>query len=364
MHSMTRAVDVGKTRSAKRTDFRFIDLFAGIGGVRQAFEQQDGRCVFTSEWDKFAQVTYRAKFPSDDHELVGDIRQVPREDIPEHEVLLAGFTCQPFSLASVSKKNSLGQAHGSADPTQGTFFHEIKSTLEYWEPDAFMLENVKHLLNDDGGRTFDVVHSALVDLGYDVHYKVIDAAHFFPQHRERIIIVGFKRQTDFTWDDLCLPAATKQMEDVLHRTDGREPMVENDGNRFSDHDSNLVQPKYTLSERFWTYLQGYVEKLRKSGNGFGYGLMGHQSVSRTLSARYRKDGSEILVQQEGSVPRRLTPRECARLIAFPDSFVIPVSDVQPCRQFGNSVVFPAAADVARIMVPQRSCSTLALRIGA
>ena len=361
---MTRAVNGGKTRGAKRTDFRFIDLFAGIGGIRQAFEQQGGRCVFTSEWDKFAQVSYRANFPSDDHELVGDIRQVSREDIPEHEVLLAGFPCQPFSLAGVSKKNSLGRAHGFADPTQGTLFHEIKSILEHREPDAFMLENVKHLLNHDGGRTFDVVHSTLVDLGYDVHYKVIDGAHFVPQHRERIIIVGFKHQTDFNWDDLRLPAATKRMDDVLHRTDGREPTVTNDGNRFFDYDLDLVQPKYALSERLWTYLQGYAEKHRKAGNGFGYGLVGRQSVSRTLSARYHKDGSEILVEQEGSVPRRLTPRECARLMGFPDSFVIPVSDTQAYRQFGNSVVVPAVAEVARIMVPHLSRSTLALKIGA
>jgi DNA (cytosine-5)-methyltransferase 1 len=361
---MTKVVRRSGGRSIGNQSFEFIDLFAGIGGIRQAFERHGGRCVFTSEWDKFAQVTYKANFPKDHHDLVGDIRQVSRRDIPEHDVLLAGFPCQPFSLAGVSKKNSLGRAHGFDDPTQGTLFHEIKSILEHHEPSAFMLENVKHLLRHDGGRTFEVVHSTLVDLGYDVHFRVIDGARFVPQHRERIIIVGFKHQTDFTWDDLNLPAASKRMDAVLHRTDGREPRVRIDGDRFFNHELNEVQSKYTLSERLWEYLQGYAEKHRKAGNGFGYGLVGRDSLSRTLSARYHKDGSEILVEQETSVPRRLTPRECARLMGFPDSFIIPVSDTQAYRQFGNSVVVPAVAEVARIMVPHLTSQASALKKGA
>jgi DNA (cytosine-5)-methyltransferase 1 len=361
---MAKVVRRSEGRSTGKSSFEFIDLFAGIGGIRRAFEQQGGRCVFTSEWDKFARVTYEANFPEDHHELVGDIRQVAREDIPSHDLLLAGFPCQPFSLAGVSKKNSLGRAHGFADPTQGTLFHEIKSILEYHEPEAFMLENVKHLLRHDGGRTFEVVHSTLIDLGYDVHCRVIDGAHFVPQHRERIIIVGFKHRTDFTWDDLDLPVANKRMDAVLHRTDGREPFVESDSDRFFNHDLDEVQPKYTLSEHLWEYLQSYAEKHRKAGNGFGYGVVGRDSLSRTLSARYHKDGSEILVEQGTSVPRRLTPRECARLMGFPDSFVIPVSDTQAYRQFGNSVVVPAVAEVARIMVPHLTNRVSTLKKGA
>lgn len=351
-------------RRISNSSFDFIDLFAGIGGIRTAFERHGGRCVFTSEWDKFAQVTYKANFSDDHHEVAGDIREMPRKDIPRHDVLLAGFPCQPFSLAGVSKKNSLGRAHGFEDPTQGTLFHEIKSILEYHEPSAFMLENVKHLLRHDGGRTFEVVHSTLVDLGYDVYFKVIDGAHFVPQHRERIIIVGFKTRTDFTWDDLCLPTAEKRMDAVLHLTDGREPRIMIDGSRYFDHESNEVQPKYTLSHRLWEYLQGYAEKHRKAGNGFGYGLVRQDSVARTLSARYHKDGSEILVEQEDGRPRRLTPRECARLMGFPDSFVIPVSDTQAYRQFGNSVVVPAIAEVARIMVPHLRSGSAVLEKGA
>jgi len=361
---VTKAIQATRVRTSRKKSFRFIDLFAGIGGIRRAFEKEGGECVFTSEWDKFAQVTYKSNYPNDDHCFVGDIRQVAKDEIPEHDVLLAGFPCQPFSLAGVSKKNSLGRAHGFADLTQGTLFHEIKLILEHREPNAFMLENVKHLLSHDGGRTFDVVRSTLVDLGYEVHHRVIDGAHFVPQHRERIIIVGFKQKSAFTWDDLRLPTPGKRMGGILHQTDGHEPVNSIDGDRYFNHELHQVQPKYTLSDHLWRYLQGYAEKHRKAGNGFGFGLVDRDSVARTLSARYHKDGSEILVAQGLSAPRRLTPRECARLMGFPESFVIAVSDTQAYRQFGNSVVVPAISEVARILVPHVLTHAPILEIGA
>jgi DNA (cytosine-5)-methyltransferase 1 len=277
----------------------------------------------------------------------------PAEDVPDHDVLLGGFPCQPFSIAGVSKKNSLGRPHGFECTTQGTLFFDVARMIATKRPAAFLLENVKNLLSHDKGNTFDVILQTLRNqLGYDVHYKVIDGQHFTPQHRERIIIVGFREKTGFSWDDLRLPTDAPRLASILHKTDGTEPDLEWDEDRFFDHKKRGVQPKYTLTPNLWTYLQCYAEKHRAAGNGFGFGMAFPDSVTRTLSARYHKDGSEILVYQgKTKRPRRLTPRECARLMGFPDTFKIPVSDTQAYRQFGNSVVMPVMQEVARIMVP-------------
>jgi DNA (cytosine-5)-methyltransferase 1 len=337
------------------TNTRIIDLFAGIGGIRMGFESHGGQCVFTSEWNDFSQKTYQENFRDGaaQHTLIGDIVTFPAEAVPEHDILLGGFPCQPFSIAGVSKKNALGRPHGFECATQGTLFFDVARIIATRRPAAFLLENVKNLLSHDKGRTFDVILQTLRDeLGYEVHYRVIDGAHFTPQHRERIIIVGFRGKTSFSWDDLRLPEEGPRLSSILHRTDGSEPVLPWDGDRFFDHAARQVQPKYTLTPKLWTYLQNYAEKHRAAGNGFGYGMAYPQSVTRTLSARYHKDGSEILVYQgEKKRPRRLTPRECARLMGFPDTYRIPVSDTQAYRQFGNSVVVPVMREVARIMLP-------------
>lgn len=344
------------TQRSHRSDFTFIDLFAGIGGIRKAFEHIGGECVFTSEWDTYAQKTYSANFRNDNHELAGDITAFKdaKNEIPAHDVLLAGFPCQPFSIAGVSKKNSLGRAHGFADETQGTLFFDVARILSDHRPKAFLLENVKNLMSHDKGRTFDVIKRTLTEeLGYRIHCKVIDAQHFVPQHRERIVIVGFREETDFDWETVLLPPkGIHTMKDILHRTDGTEPYLEQDGDRFFDHGKREVNAKYTLTPKLWEYLQNYAEKHRQKGNGFGFGLVGPDSVARTLSARYYKDGSEILVDQgKGKNPRRLTPRECARLMGLGDDFIIPVSDTRAYKQFGNSVVMPVFKAVAEAMKP-------------
>jgi DNA (cytosine-5)-methyltransferase 1 len=331
--------------------FTFIDLFAGIGGIRMGFEALGGHCVFTSEWNTFAQKTYLANFPaSESHILAGDITQIDESDIPDHDVLLAGFPCQPFSIAGVSKKNALGRPHGFECTTQGTLFFDVARIIAKKQPKAFLLENVKNLLSHDKGNTFRVILETLRDeLGYEVHYKVIDGQRFTPQHRERIIIVGFRGETKFSWDDLKLPAAGPKLSSILHPQDGSEIIEE----PFTSGDKGKINPKYTLTENLWKYLQAYKEKHSAAGNGFGFGLVTGESVTRTLSARYYKDGSEILVSQGSRKrPRRLTPRECARLMGYPDTFKIPVSDTQAYRQFGNSVVVPVISAVADIMVPQ------------
>lgn len=267
--------------------------------------------------------------------------------------LLGGFPCQPFSIAGVSKKNSLGRPHGFECTTQGTLFFDVARIIATKRPKAFLLENVKNLLSHDKGNTFNVILKTLRDeLGYDVHYKIIDGQHFTPQHRERIIIVGFREKTDFSWDALQLAEEGPRLNSILHKTDGSEPVLPWDEDRFFNHKQQVVQPKYTLTPKLWAYLQAYAEKHRAAGNGFGFGMVYPDSVTRTLSARYYKDGSEILVYQgKNKRPRRLTPRECARLMGFPDTFRIPVSDTQAYRQFGNSVVMPVMREVASIMVP-------------
>lgn len=331
--------------------FRFVDLFAGIGGIRHGFELHGGRCVFTSEWNSFAQKTYLANYPHQPgHQLVGDITRVDADDVPDHDLLLAGFPCQPFSIAGVSKKNALGRPHGFECTTQGTLFYDVARIIATKRPKAFLLENVKNLLSHDKGKTFATILQVLrKELGYEVQYKVIDGRCFVPQHRERIIIVGFREPCGFSWDDLRLPDQGPKLATILHPQDGSEA-AEAPGTVGS---KATVDKKYTLTPNMWAYLQGYAEKHRAAGNGFGFGLVDGESVARTLSARYYKDGSEILVSQGARKrPRRLTPRECARLMGFPDTFKIPVSDTQAYKQFGNSVVVPAVAEVARIMVPR------------
>lgn len=314
----------------EKADFTFIDLFAGIGGMRLAYEKAGGHCVYSSEWEKYCQQTYFANFGEQPN---GDITKVDADTIPDHDILVAGFPCQPFSIAGVSKKNSLGRATGFEDKTQGTLFFDVCRILKAKRPKAFMLENVKNLCSHDHGRTFKVILESLEELDYEVFYKILDGQNFVPQHRERIIIVGFDRKRygeNISFDFSIVPASPKPvMDDIL--------------------DSN-VAARYTLSDKLWQYLQGYAEKHKAAGNGFGYGIAARDGVSRTLSARYYKDGSEILIEQPGQNPRRLTPRECARLQGFPDSFKIVVSDTQAYRQFGNSVVVPLMSSVAELVV--------------
>lgn len=346
---------------ADNAAFRFIDLFAGIGGIRMAFEELGGQCVFTSEWDSYAQKTYIENYPGG-HSINGDITKIDAADIPDHDVLLGGFPCQPFSIAGVSKKNALGRAHGFADETQGTLFFDVCRIIEKKQPRAFLLENVKNLMSHDKGRTFDVIKRALDDLGYDIHTRIIDGAHFVPQHRERIMIVGFRKadRISFDWSAQPLPAKGRRtMAEILHKTDGSEAKLAWDGDRFFNHAKGQVDSKYTLSDKLWSYLQGYAAKHKAAGNGFGFGLVYPDSVARTLSARYYKDGSEILVHQgDGINPRRLTPRECARLMGFPDSFKISVSDTRAYKQFGNSVVVDVIRYVAKLMHPGLNADSL------
>ena len=323
---------LSQQKSQKKVDasFTFIDLFAGIGGMRIAFDHAGGHCVYSSEWNKYSQQTYLANFGEQPE---GDITQVDANSIPDHDILVAGFPCQPFSIAGVSKKQSLGRATGFEDKTQGTLFFDVCRILKAKRPKAFMLENVKNLCSHDKGRTFQVIRESLEELDYEIFYKVLDGQNYVPQHRERILIVGFDRERygdkiDFEFN--LTPHVPKPvMRDILDEE---------------------VADKYTLSDKLWTYLQNYAAKHRAAGNGFGYGIAPLDGVSRTLSARYYKDGSEVLIAQEGKNPRRLTPRECARLQGFPDTFKIPVSDTQAYKQFGNSVVVPLMGEVAKLIV--------------
>lgn len=316
--------------------FSFIDLFAGIGGIRIGFEHIGGECVFTSEWDKYARKTYATNFGVDERDIAGDIWDVRLEEIPQHDVLVAGFPCQPFSLAGVSKKNALGRAHGFACDAQGTLFFRIAEILNAFKPSAFMLENVKNLVSHNDGHTFRVIKHVLEDeLGYKISPKVIDGKRWTPQHRQRIYIVGFRDDVKFEWPD---------------ESQWPEPGKIKVGSILED--SRRVDPKYTLSNQLWKYLKDYKSKHARAGHGFGCSVVTPNDTTRTLSARYFKDGSEILVSRgRGRNPRRLTPRECARLMGFDEDFILPVSDTQLYRQFGNSVVVPAVKAVAEAMRP-------------
>lgn len=333
--------------------FNFIDLFAGIGGMRKGFEASGGHCIFTSEWNEWSKKTYRENFPNDAHEIDGDITKIDAAEIPDHDVLLAGFPCQPFSIAGVSKKNALGRPHGFECTTQGTLFFDVARIIAEKKPKAFLLENVKNLVSHDGGNTFRVIRETLSkELGYHVQAKVIDGQSFTPQHRERILIVGFREATGFSFDDFRRPKEAPVLGSILHPEDGSEEAE----SPYTTGPLAKVHSKYVLTENLWEYLKGYAAKHKAAGNGFGFGLVTPDMTTRTLSARYYKDGSEILVSRGGRKrPRRLTPRECARLMGFDSptgsKFIIPVSDTQAYRQFGNSVVVPVIAEMARIMAP-------------
>jgi DNA (cytosine-5)-methyltransferase 1 len=331
-----------------RYKFTFIDLFAGIGGIRLGFEKIGGKCVFTSEWDEWSQKTYRSNF-FDEHEIAGDITKIDEKEIPRHDVLLAGFPCQPFSIAGVAKKNSLGRPHGFECTTQGTLFFDIARIIQAKRPKAFLLENVKNLVSHDKGNTFRIIRETLEnELGYFIDWKVLNAKHFVPQHRERLIIVGFCKKTSFSFDKLSLPETIPSLSSILHPEDGSEEADE----IYTIGSKAKVHSKYILTDKLWNYLKEYAEKHRAKGNGFGFGLVNKNDIARTLSARYYKDGSEILIYRgKGKNPRRLTPRECARLMGFPQNWQIPVSDTQSYRQFGNAVVAPLITEVARIMKP-------------
>ncbi len=332
---------VQKRRSATPSNdhhFRFIDLFAGIGGLRIPMEEIGGECVFTAEWDRFSKETYAANFANEEsHVTAGDIRPYANNPhtIPDHDVLVAGFPCQPFSIAGVSKKNSLGRPHGFLCDTQGTLFYDLAEIIRYHQPPVFLLENVKNLERHDGGKTFaTIMHVLREELGYEIHYRVISSAAWVPQKRERVFIVGFRQPSLFDFRELEIPDKPPVLGDILEEK---------------------VDSKYTLSTKLWEYLKSYREKHSKAGNGFGYSLFGPDDVARTLSARYYKDGSEILIKQSRRRPRRLTPRECSRLMGFDkpgkSDFVIPVSDTQAYRQFGNAVVVPVVRSVVDLMKP-------------
>jgi DNA (cytosine-5)-methyltransferase 1 len=315
-------------RPPEGRQLRFIDLFCGIGGFRIAFEKTGCHCVFSSDYDRFSQQTYEANFGEKPH---GDIHSVAVADIPTHDILCAGFPCQPFSIAGVSKKLSLGRKHGFDDVKQGNLFFSIAEILDFHRPAAFVLENVKNLKGHDSGKTFEIIHRTLTEaLGYTVYYKIIDAQGVVPQHRERIFLVGFREWRYFDF-----------------------PQFPNDGPKLSSILEQKPDPKYTLTDHLWTYLQKYAAKHRAAGNGFGFGLVTERDIARTLSARYHKDGSEILIAQNGNNPRRLTPRECARLMGYPDTYKITVSDTQAYRQFGNSIVVPVVEKLAKAI-----CETL------
>lgn len=366
--------------SVENSKFRFIDLFAGIGGIRKGFEEQGGLCVFTSEWDKQATRTYKANYYSHPelHSFNEDIRDITlsqnpqvseqeayhfiNENIPDHDILLAGFPCQPFSIAGVSKKNSLGRAHGFECDTQGTLFFDVARIIKAKGPKAFVLENVKNLKSHDKGKTFKVIMATLEELGYwvaDAEFegtqdpKIIDGQNWVPQHRERIVLVGFRKGLNihqgFSLKNISeLYSENKpKLEDILDET---------------------TDDKYILTPKLWRYLYDYAAKHKAKGNGFGFGLVSGGHIARTLSARYYKDGSEILVDRGWDLnipfeendlanrPRRLTPKECARLMGFTkkgqDDFRIPVSDTQAYKQFGNSVVVPVFQSVAKLVVPR------------
>lgn len=339
LDKLREAAEIRLAQDPSSEGFRFIDLFAGIGGLRLGFQSIGGRCVFTSEWDAKCQETYALNF-LDNHPIAGDIREYSSNPgkIPAHDLLVAGFPCQPFSIAGVSKKNALGRPHGFLCDTQGTLFFDTAQIIAHHRPAAFVLENVKNLERHDQGRTFATIINVLTnELGYHVQHRVISSEPWVPQRRERIFIIGFREPTSFDLGALEVPPKGQgpKLGSIL------QPPHE-------------IDPKYTLTPHLWKYLQAYKAKHTAQGNGFGFGLFGPDDVTRTLSARYYKDGSEVLIKQPGGRPRRLTPRECARLMGFETEtrkFKITVSDTQAYKQFGNAVVVPVVEFIAKAMKP-------------
>lgn len=306
-----------------KPEFTFIDLFAGIGGIRIPFQELGGECVFSSEWDKFSQKTYLVNF---DEKPAGDITKIEADEIGDFDILLGGFPCQPFSQAGLRK--------GFTD-TRGTLFFEIERIIKAKRPKAFLLENVKQLKGHDHGRTLAVIMDHLHKLNYHAEYKVLRAADFgVPQNRERIYIVGFDQEFYDIPDDYLFP-----FPEPTHEKTCVGNILEKD-----------VDPKYTISDALWSGHQRRKKEHKKKGNGFGYSMFNAESeYTNTISARYYKDGSEILIEQEGRNPRKLTPRECARLQGFPEEFIIPVSNMQAYKQFGNSVAVPVIRAIAKQM---------------
>jgi len=343
------------------SNFKFIDLFAGIGGFRLAFEAAGCECVFTSEINKFAMHTYTKNYMDEEihwrdndrvkehPELFGDIRQVDiKKEIPEFDILTAGFPCPTFSLAGISKRNALGLKSGIEDEEKGQLFFEIVKVLREKKPRAFLLENVKNLLNHKSGKTYNYMKKILEkELGYNVTEDIFDAALQVPQHRERIFIAGFRNDLDIDFDikNVIIENKNPKLKDILE--DNSEIKAQ-----YGD--------RYTLSDNLWEYLQEYKKKHRKKGNGFGFSIADPEGVSRTMSARYHKDGSEILISQDdiGENPRMITEMEAARLFGFPEEyrkvynseFEIPVSKTQAYQQFGNSLCVPVARIIAGEMV--------------
>ena len=340
----------------KNPKFRFIDLFAGIGGIRLPFQQLGGECVFSSEWDKFAQRTYAANYgevPS------GDITQIVASDIPDHDILMGGFPCQSFSQAGLKK---------GFEDTRGTMFFEIQRILGEKRPKVFLLENVKQLKGHDKGRTLQTILNILTGesdlplddvpmsddarealgkkLNYWVDYKVLRAADFgIPQNRERIFIVGFDR--DYFGENIDFNKIFKWPEPTNQPTKVGDILE-------SQEILDALEDKYTISDKLWAgHLRRKAEHGIK-GNGFGYSLFNRESsYTNTISARYYKDGSEVLIDQShlGKNPRKLTPRECARLQGFPDDFIVDaVSQGQIYKQFGNSVCVKVIQAVAKQIV--------------
>jgi len=312
--------------NTRRPKFTFIDLFAGIGGMRLAFEKAGGTCVFSSEINEYSRKTYEANFndiPS------GDIRDIRTSSIPDHDILVAGFPCQPFSLAGVSKKRSMDVGDGFHDPEQGMLFFEILRVLKDKRPRAFLLENVKNLRSHNGGKTFKYMIKRLEQLRYRVKFEVIDASKVVPQHRERVYMVGFLDQNNFEFP--VFSEKKLKLKNIL---------------------SKSVSKNYTLTNGVWEALQRHATRSRNKGHGFGYGIADLNGTSRTLSARYYKDGAEILIKQKNSNPRRLTPGECMLLMGFPRNFEMPVSDHQAYRQLGNAVVPPIVEKIAALMTKE------------
>lgn len=328
--------------------FNFIDLYAGIGGIRFAFEEHGGNCVFSSEWNKYAQLTYKAFH---DETPFGDIHQITdiENQIPDHDILTAGFPCQPFSLAGVSKKNSLGRLHGFEDPTQGTEFFRIKEILRIKKPIAFLLENVKNLKSHDKGKTFEIIKESLDMVGYDFSTEIIDASHWVPQHRERIYFIGFRKDLNVTKEQIAAlfpKPPRKRIYELENILIPQEVVKENYDN------------KYTLSLGTWNALKRHKANHEAKGNGFGFCVVSKPfdgKITRTMSARYYKDGAEILLEQENDIPRRITPLEACKLQGFPKecykyfdgTLDQPVSDGQAYKQFGNSVAVPVIKAIAK-----------------
>lgn len=314
-----------KNRPIEECRFKQIDLFAGIGGIRQAFQKHGGYNVYSSEWDKFAQTTYRINYGEIPD---GDITLVDEKDIPDHDILLAGFPCQPFSQAGL---------HKGFEDTRGTLFFDVARILKAKRPKAFMLENVKQLRGHDKGNTLKVILSVLDELNYYVpNPQILNAYHFgLPQNRERIIIVGFNKD--------YLPANFKEFEYPIGQI--------NEKICVGDILEKEVGDRFTISDKLWEGHQARKKKHKKKGNGFGFSLFNEDSkYTSTISARYYKDGSEALIEQVGNNPRMLTPRECARLQGFSDDFIIPVSNARSYKQFGNSVSIPVIEAVAVAML--------------